>query len=73
MPCLLALPHAASAEVVSTLLAQGLKVVDFSADYRLTDRAVYEQWYGVTHPDAERLGKTPYGLPELYREAIRGS
>lgn len=66
------LPHAASAEVVSTLLAQGLKVVDFSADYRLTDRAVYEQWYGVTHPDAGRLGKTPYGLPELYRESIRG-
>ncbi len=67
------LPHAASAEVVSTLLEQGLKVVDLSADYRLTDRAVYEEWYGVTHPDAGRLGKTPYGLPELYRDAIRGA
>ncbi|MEO0530130.1 MAG: N-acetyl-gamma-glutamyl-phosphate reductase [Planctomycetota bacterium] len=67
------LPHAASAEAVSELLARGLKVVDLSADYRIDDRATYERWYGVTHPDAARLGKTPYGLPELYRDAIRGA
>ncbi|TWT90749.1 N-acetyl-gamma-glutamyl-phosphate reductase [Pseudobythopirellula maris] len=67
------LPHAASAETCAALLGRGLKVVDLSADYRLTDRAVYEQWYGVTHPDPERIGKTPYGLPELYRDAIRGA
>ncbi len=65
------LPHAASAEVVATLLAEGLKVIDFSADYRITDRAVYEKWYKVTHPDPERIGKTPYGLPELYRNDIK--
>ncbi len=67
------LPHAASAEVVSQLVGRGLKVVDLSADYRITDRAIYEKWYGVTHPDPERIGKTPYGLPELYREAIQGA
>lgn len=65
------LPHAASAEVVAELLDAGLKVVDLSADYRLVDRAVYEQWYGVTHPDAGRIGTAPYGLPELYRDRIR--
>ncbi|MEN1681688.1 MAG: N-acetyl-gamma-glutamyl-phosphate reductase [Planctomycetota bacterium] len=65
------LPHGASAEVVSQLLDRGLKVVDFSADYRLTDRAVYEQWYGVTHADPERIGAVAYGLPELYRSRIR--
>lgn len=67
------LPHAASAEVVASLLAEGLKVIDFSADYRITDRAVYEKWYNVTHPDPERIGVTPYGLPELYRDEIKGS
>jgi N-acetyl-gamma-glutamyl-phosphate reductase len=65
------LPHAASAKTASELLALGVKVVDFSADYRLSDAASYRQWYGIEHPDAGRLGKTPYGLPELFREQVR--
>ena len=65
------LPHAASAESVAPLVDAGLKVVDFSADYRLHDPLVYEQWYGIEHPDPVRLGSVPYGLPELYREEIR--
>jgi N-acetyl-gamma-glutamyl-phosphate reductase len=65
------LPHAASAKSVCELLRQDVKVVDFSADYRLSDAATYKQWYGVEHPDAGRLGQTPYGLPELFREEIR--
>lgn len=65
------LPHAASAEVVSQLVDRGLKVVDLSADYRIDDRPTYEQWYGVTHPDPERIGTVPYGLPELFRDKIR--
>ncbi|MEQ8846368.1 N-acetyl-gamma-glutamyl-phosphate reductase [Botrimarina sp.] len=67
------LPHAASAEVCRPLLDAGLKVVDLSADYRLTDRAVYERWYNITHPDPDRLGRTPYGLPELFRDQLRGA
>ncbi|MCH2371799.1 MAG: N-acetyl-gamma-glutamyl-phosphate reductase [Pirellulales bacterium] len=67
------LPHAASAECVKPLVDNGVKVVDFSADYRLNNVAVYEQWYGVTHPDPDRIGKVPYGLPELFREQITGS
>ncbi len=64
------LPHGASASVVTRLLAAGARVIDFSADYRLDDAATYEQWYNQKHPDPERLGKTAYGLPELFREAI---
>lgn len=67
------LPHAASAEIVGQLVDRGLKVVDLSADYRLTDLLTYEQWYNVTHPDPARVGKTPYGLPELFRDQIRGA
>jgi len=65
------LPHGAAASVVPKLLAAGTKVVDFSADYRLSNAAVYEDWYGLKHPDPSRLGHTVYGLPELFRERIR--
>jgi len=65
------LPHAASAEFVKQLLAAGRRVVDFSADYRLDDVDSYQTWYGGQHPDAERVGKVVYGLPELFREQIR--
>jgi N-acetyl-gamma-glutamyl-phosphate reductase len=65
------LPHAASAEVIKDLLAAGTRVVDFSADYRLNDPAVYEQWFEHKHPDPSRMAETVYGLPELYRERIR--
>lgn len=66
----LCLPHAASAESAKALLARGLRVIDFSADYRLDDAATYKKWYDHDHPDPERLGKTPYGLPELFRSQI---
>jgi N-acetyl-gamma-glutamyl-phosphate reductase len=66
------LPHCASAEILPKVLAAGARVVDFSADYRLDDAATYLEWYGHAHPDAERLGHTAYGLPELFRESIRG-
>src|SRR6476659_815991 len=66
----LCLPHAASAESAKALLANGVRVIDFSADYRLDDAATYRKWYEHDHPDPERLGKTPYGLPELFRSQI---
>lgn len=66
----LCLPHAASAEAAKGLLAMGVRVIDLSADYRLDDAATYRQWYEHEHPDPARLGKTPYGLPELFRSEI---
>lgn len=65
-----ALPHVASMEVIPDLLADGCRVVDLSADYRLSDPAVYEQWYHHVHIDPTRLGSTVYGLPELWAEKI---
>jgi N-acetyl-gamma-glutamyl-phosphate reductase len=64
------LPHGVTATLMPNLLAAGVKVVDFSADYRLNDAATFEQWYGDKHPDPDRLGKVVYGLPELFREEI---
>jgi N-acetyl-gamma-glutamyl-phosphate reductase len=67
-----ALPHKAAMAVVPDLLQAGCKVVDLSADYRLSDAAVYEQWY-QPHTSVELLAEAAYGLPELYREQIRGA
>jgi N-acetyl-gamma-glutamyl-phosphate reductase len=67
------LPHGAAADVVPHLLGAGVKVVDFSADYRLSNPQVYQEWYGQKHSDPDRLGKVAYGLPELFRERIRGA
>jgi len=64
------LPHAASAAIVGQLLGAGIKVIDFSADYRLNDAASFESIYDVQHPDAARVGQVPYGIPELFRESI---
>ncbi len=64
------LPHGASAEVISRVLDAGCRVIDFSADYRLNSPESYFAWYEHKHPDAERLGKVPYGLPELFRDEI---
>jgi N-acetyl-gamma-glutamyl-phosphate reductase len=70
--CFCCLPHVASMEAIPKLLAAGLKVIDLSADYRLDDPSVYEQWYGHVHTDPTRLGSTVYGLPELFADRIPG-
>jgi N-acetyl-gamma-glutamyl-phosphate reductase len=68
-----ALPHAASAEACAPLVRAGVPVVDISADFRLKDAAVYSEWYGVEHPAQDLLPQAVYGLPELYRERIKGA
>jgi N-acetyl-gamma-glutamyl-phosphate reductase len=69
---IVAYPHGAAAEVVSELLARGVQVVDLSADFRLRDPAVYAEWYRE-HPNPELIDEAVYGLPELYREQLRGA
>jgi N-acetyl-gamma-glutamyl-phosphate reductase len=59
-------------EVIPGFLARGRKVVDLSADYRLRDAAEYERWY-QRHSSPDLLGEAAYGLPELYRGAVRGA
>jgi len=65
------LPHGASAETVKQLVEQGLRVIDFSADFRLSSVGLYEEWYDVKHPWPERVGKTVYGMPEFFADQIR--
>ncbi len=65
------LPHKVSMSFVPKLLETGVKVIDFSADYRLSDVTVYEKFYSVEHTDTKNLPHAAFGLPELFRERIR--
>ena len=66
-----AVPHKTAMDLVPNLLAAGKKVVDLSADFRLRDVLVYEEWY-QPHSSSQLLEEAVYGLPELYREDITG-
>jgi N-acetyl-gamma-glutamyl-phosphate reductase len=67
-----AYPHAAAAPTVGALRERGARVIDLSADFRLSSRATYEQWYGE-HPRPDLLEQAVYGLTELHRERIAGA
>jgi len=61
----LALPHGVAAGFAGSLLDAGLKVIDLSADFRIADGKVYEDFYGQAHPDLKLLDEAVYGLPEI--------
>jgi N-acetyl-gamma-glutamyl-phosphate reductase len=69
----LAVPHTASLALTPALLDAGLTVIDLSADFRLTDAAVYESWYATPHTAPELLKRAVYGLPELTRASLPGA
>jgi N-acetyl-gamma-glutamyl-phosphate reductase len=64
-------PHAAASQLVADLVDRGARVVDVSADHRLSDPALYPQVYGFEHPRPDLLREAVYGLPERYRDRIR--
>ena len=67
----LALPHKTAMAYVKPLIAKGVKVVDLSADYRLTQET-YEEFY-TPHTDSENLEHVVYGLPEMFREELKNA
>jgi N-acetyl-gamma-glutamyl-phosphate reductase len=69
----LALPHGLAAEFAEPLLSTGARVVDLSADFRIKDADIYREFYGHEHPAPDLLGKSVYGMPEIYRDQIRGA
>lgn len=67
-----ALPHGTGMGFVAEAVAAGLQVFDFSADFRLRSREVYEEYY-CPHTAPELLGEAVYGLPELHRAEMVGA
>ena len=65
-----AMPHKSSIDVVPSLLKQGIRVVDASADFRLKNAGEYSKWYGFTHSSPKLLKEAVFGLPELHHEEI---
>ncbi len=68
-----ATPHGVAMKEVPALLERGIKAIDLSGDYRLHDVDVYGRWYGHEHTDVENLQKAVYGLPEFFRDEIKGA
>ncbi|MFM7062131.1 MAG: N-acetyl-gamma-glutamyl-phosphate reductase [Actinomycetes bacterium] len=68
-----ALPHGKSQALMDQVLGNVRVVVDLGADFRLPDPATYEAWYHEPHTRPDLLDQFVYGLPELYREQLRGA
>ena len=68
-----ALPHGESVKVVPQLADAGLRVVDLSADFRLSDKGQYPNWYGYDHPRPDLLEKFILAIPEINREQVKGA
>jgi N-acetyl-gamma-glutamyl-phosphate reductase len=69
----LATPPEVSIELTPPILAAGVKVIDLSGAFRLHDGETYSQWYKERHTAPELLAEARYGLPEFYRDKIRGA
>ncbi|WP_419778722.1 N-acetyl-gamma-glutamyl-phosphate reductase [Maridesulfovibrio sp.] len=69
----LAVPHKTAMNIGGQLYDKGIKVVDLSADFRIRDRETYEEWYKVDHTREDLLSEAVYGLPEFYREQVKGA
>jgi N-acetyl-gamma-glutamyl-phosphate/LysW-gamma-L-alpha-aminoadipyl-6-phosphate reductase len=67
----LALPHSTAAASIEYYTSLAPTIIDLSADFRLKDPTLYQQWYDWQHPSPEWLSRFVYGLPELNRQAIR--
>ncbi|EEF80716.1 N-acetyl-gamma-glutamyl-phosphate reductase [Methylophaga thiooxydans] len=66
-----ATPHTVAMALVPELIKRGTRVIDLSADFRLKDVEVWEQWYNTEHTCSELFEQAVYGLPEINREQIK--
>ena len=67
------MPHGAAAEYARTLLEGGKRVIDLSADFRLSSIERYQEFYGNPHPAAALLSESILVIPELTKGKWRES
>lgn len=67
-----ALPHGLSQELAACCDREGKAFIDLGADFRLESEEAYQEWYGCTFLDHDLHKRAVYGLPELFRENIKG-
>jgi len=68
-----ATPQGLCASLVNTDILDKVKIIDLSADFRIKDVSVYEQWYGIIHQNPKLIEEAVYGLCEINREDIKKS
>ena len=68
-----ALPHGLSEEIAGEIIANGKRLIDLGADFRLDNESEYEEWYGKAFAKKELHTLSVYGLPELNRDVIKTS
>jgi len=68
-----ATPHGVAQATVPALLARGCRVIDLSADFRIRNVPLWEQWYNQPHAAPQLVAEAVYGLPEVNREAIKSA
>lgn len=66
-----ATPQGLCAGLISENVLSKVKVIDLSADFRIKDVKVYEEWYGIEHKSPQFIEEAVYGLCEVNREKIR--
>lgn len=68
-----ATPNGIAMQQARALVDAGVKVIDLAADFRITDIAEWEKWYGMTHACPDLVAEAVYGLPEINREAVKSA
>lgn len=68
-----ALPHGLSEDIAKACDGRNILFIDIGADFRLEDEDEYKEWYGGAYQNPALHEKAVYGLPELFREKIRGA
>lgn len=67
-----ATPQGLCASLVNDNILNKAKIVDLSADFRIKDVKVYEEWYGIEHKSPQYIEEAVYGLCEINRDKIKG-
>ncbi len=66
-----ATPQGLCASLVNDEILSKVKIIDLSADFRIKDVTVYEEWYGIKHVSPNFIQEAVYGLCELNREQVK--
>lgn len=68
-----ATPQGLCASLVNEAVLSKVKIIDLSADFRIKDVSVYEQWYGIKHASPQFIDEAVYGLCEINRGQIKNA
>lgn len=66
-----ATPQGLCSQLVNEEILSKVKIIDLSADFRIKDVAIYEQWYGIEHGSPQYIKEAVYGLTEINRKDIK--